>query len=250
MAGNTLNIRGLVKSGIDLITTGYVRAINLNRPTNISIAQIGSFEDGTPEAGRYDIWFKQNIDMPDVFVAGDVFRLTVHDTQAQAQSGSSPIYPAKDLPPVTVAQFDTSVINYELQLLINQLPGLPVIAAEDNPRYTNASSGTIDWIWIIPSDAENDNIHFQLEWSQDPAFPADKTYRYTTNPADDINNPSISAGDRQYFAYESVPGDPWRAFPSTGVTPSEYGKRCRFRRTLSSDGIYYWRVRATDNAQR
>lgn len=250
MAGNTLNIRGLVKSGVNLITTGYVRAVNLNRPANIGVAQIGGFEDGTLEAGRYDIWFKQNIDEPDVFVIGDVFRLTVHSTEADAQTGSSPIYPPKDLLPVTIAQFDASVINYELQLLINQLPGLPVIRAEDNPRYTNVSSGTVDWIWIIPSDAENDNIHFQLEWSLNPAFPPEQTYRYTTNPADDINNPSVSAGDRQYFAYENIPGDSWRAFPSTGVPSSEYGKRCRFRKTLSNDGIYYWRVRATDNAQR
>jgi hypothetical protein len=248
MAGNTLNIRGLAKNGASVIESGYVRAVNTNRPSNVDVAQIGIYEDGATEAGRYDIWFTRQ-GTEDVFAVGDVFQLSVHRSLDEAESGASPIYPPKSLPAITQEQFDSSLVVYELQVAVNALPGVPIIRAEDNPRYTNKSDGVVDWIWVIPSDPEQENIHFQLEWSSDPTFPSVGTYHYTTNPKDDPVNDK-SSSDRQYFAYEVAPGDPWTSFPATGVTKTEYGKKCRFRKSLPSDGIYYWRVRATDTADR
>ena len=248
MSGNTLNIRGLVKSGNVVITDGYVRAINTNKPSNVDVVRIGSFEDGTPEAGRYDVWFKVQSGEPDVFAVGDVFRLSLHNLEADANAGTNPVYPAKNLLPVTQEQFDLSLINYELQAAINSLPELPVIVASDNLQYTNNSDGVVNWTWVIPSDPEQDNVHFQLEWTNDQLFQHGIRH-YTTNPKDDrVNDQSPS--DRQFFSYEQAPGASWISFPSTGVTKNEYGKKCRFRTVLPSDGTYYWRVRATDDVDR
>ena len=92
MSGNTLNISGQVKQGATLITYGYVRIQNLNRPSTIVIVPIGTFEDGTLEAGRYDAWFRSQEGDADIVAVGDIFELKVFSSLSDATNNTSPSF--------------------------------------------------------------------------------------------------------------------------------------------------------------
>ena len=144
--------------------------------------------------------------------------------------------PAQQTPAITIANFNISYLNYELQLTQNTLPNLPVISSEDNARYDN--NRVVYWTWVVPTDPDGDNIHFEIQWGQNSDF-LGTTKTYST----------LNAVDRSAFSYESSPNS-WQSFPSTGITPLNYGKKCRIRVTMTNDSKYYWRVRATDAIDR
>ncbi len=248
MANNVLNISGLVYQGAVLITAGYVRAQNLNIPSMVKVAAIGTYETGDLEAGRYDVWFRSLTEQAFVCNVGDVIELSVYNLQAsitdlQAETVAPSVnvnrlFPPKTLPVLTEAQVNASYVAYNIQGVTNELPGLPIINAAENIQFTNSKN--IEWIWKCPTDSDGDTIHFQLEWSLDPSFPLIAgTNRYDTR----------NSNDAAMFSYESADGI-WKAFPLSGLPNAHYNKRCRFKITLSSDGTYYWRVRATDNVDR
>lgn len=239
MAGNTFNITGHVRQGAVDITTGYVRVQNINKPSIVALVAIGQFEDGTLEAARYDAWFRAQEGNPDVVAIDDVFELKVFGTLGDATNNINPLFAAKQTTPITEAQFNVSYLTYELEVTNNVLPGLPEIRSEDYNRYAN--NRTQYWVWVIPSDSDGDSIHFQLEWSTSSEFPAgSSTHLYDTT----------KTLDRSFFSYETSPGVWNSSFPSSGVPASAYGKKCRFRITTDADGVYYWRVRATDAIDR
>lgn len=237
MAGNTFNISGQVKQGAVLVTSGYVRVTNLNRPSSFSVVPIGTFEDGTLEAGRYDAWLRAQEGEMDVVAIGDVFELKVFNSLNDATSNINPLFAGQQTPAINTSSFNISYLYYDLQLVPNMLPGLPVISSEDNQRYSN--SRVVYWTWTVPSDPDNDTIHFQVEWSQNSNFLSGTTRLYST----------LATLDRSLFSYETSPGT-WSAFPADGISPMYYGKKCRIRIAMSQDSAYYWRIRATDAIDR
>ena len=237
MSGNTLNISGQVKQGATLVTSGYVRIQNLNRPSAIVIVPIGTFEDGTLEAGRYDAWFRAQEEDSDIVAIGDVFELKVFSALSDATNNISSLFNAQQTPVITIANFNISYLNYELQLSRNLLPNLPVISSEDIERYAN--NRVVYWTWITPTDPDGDNIHFQLEWGPNSEFFIGTTKIYNT----------LDSVDRSLFSCEVSP-DNWQSFPFAGITPLNYGKKCRIRIVMTNDSAYYWRIRATDAIDR
>lgn len=237
MSGSVFNISGQVKQGAILVTSGYIRAQNLNRQNVVAIAPIGIFEDGSLEAGRYDAWFRSQEGGIDVVAQGDVFELKVFNTLSDATNNTNALHSAQRTAAVTAEAFNISYMSYELQLVQNLLPAVTVIPSESNLRYTN--SRVVYWTWNVPVDPDGDSIHFQVEWGQDHAFAAGTTRTYST----------LNTVDRSLFSYENSP-DSWLSFPATGITSTNYGKKCRIRITMSGDATYYWRVRATDAIDR
>lgn len=236
MAGNTFNISGQIKQGAALVTSGYVRVQNLNRSNALAIVPIGLFEDGTLEAGRYDAWFRAQIGDADVVAVGDIFEFSVFGTLDDAMNNTGALFAPQQTLPIDNTAFELSYLSHQLQLVENLLPGLPIISSEDNSRYLN--NKVVYWTWTTPIDPDGDNIHFELQWAKNSEFaPVEKTYN------------TLYAVDRSVFSYEITP-DNWLPFPSTGMTPANYGKRCRIRLTMGGNSAYYWRIRATDNIDR
>lgn len=233
MIGNTLNISGLVYQGIALMTSGYVRVTNLNRPSIYTIVPIGNFEDGTLQVGRYDAWFRTQQPNDTVVEENEVFGLSVFSTLNDAVNVVNQISASEQTEPLTYIQINAAYLSHNIQLVANTLPSLPQILAEDNVRYTN--NRTVYWTWVAPGDSDGNPLHFQIAWSQTSDFPPPATMLYDTR----------NSLDRSLVSYQNTHGN-WVDFPIAGLPVTGYGRKCRFRITMNTNGAFYWRVRATD----
>jgi len=237
MQGNTFNVSGLVYRGMVLMTSGYIKVKNINKPEIVTIVPVGSFETGSLEIGRYDAWFRAQQDDNVVVECGDVFEITAFNTFGDAVNDINRLSDSIQTPIVTESDVNLAYIQYNIQILANMLPSLPQILSEDNIRYTN--NRTLYWTWIAPSDVDGDGIHFQIEWSQASSFLPGNTVTYDTT----------SALDRSLVSYQDNYGN-WIDFPASGLPSPVYGNKCKLRITMNTNGYFYWRIRATDRISR
>lgn len=246
MASDVLNISGIVYQGASTVTSGYVRAQNRNNPALVSVVPIGEYETGEVEAGRFDIWFRAIGTETSIATVGDVIELTVYNNGVNLLDIRQQTVPSatlasrlflKLMPPLTPQQINNGYIFYEIQGITNELPQSPIILPENNIQDTNKQ--VIEWIWQSPIDPDKDRLHFQLQWSTSPTFAGVVTMSYDTRDEHPVD----------LFTYERLPGV-WEQFPQSGLLSDHYGKKCRFKIKMARDGVYYWRVRATDGVDR
>lgn len=123
---------------------------------------------------------------------------------------------------------------YVSETAFHLAPGVPTI---DNPSYSGPIPGKRPTFkWTAPRDEENDNLHFEIQITQDSSFSA-------TPSVDAFSSDSIAG-----FAYSSDNGINWQVFPSTGVVSSN-NPEIKASYTVQTDlstGYWYWRVRAKD----
>ena len=88
----------------------------------------------------------------------------------------------------------------------------------------------------IPTDPDNDNLHFQIQFSPDQSFSViSEDYESNVDPG-----------------YWQIWSNGWVAFPAGGVGSELYGEKARIRSTdttLSGDVVYWFRMRAWDGAE-
>ena len=237
MQGNTFNISGLVYRGANLMTNGYIKVRNTNKPEQVTIVPAGSFEDGSLEVGRYDAWFRTQEEQDIVVETGDVFELTVFNTFGDAVNDINKLSDAIQTDGIADGDIGVGYLQFNVQITANMLPSLPQILSDDNVRYTN--NRTLYWTWIAPNDVDGDSLHFQIEWSPTSEFLPANTVAYDTT----------KALDRSLVSWQDNYGN-WVAFPAGGLPNVAYGNRCKLRITMDTSGYFYWRVRATDQINR
>lgn len=256
-------VSGYVYQAGNKLLEGFVRVRNPNTDALV-VARIGYLNDGSTNSpttdGYYDAWWISGGDANAAIVANvnDTLEISVYPLDAVAdvnnpteltlepvQTTKNPVFPSIQTTAITQAEIDSKIMTFDVYAPANVLPDSIVILSEDkelgyNLHYTNNS--TLRWAWVIPSDPENNAIHFKVEWSKDSSFPntPGETGVATTLPTDP---------NRTLFRYESNPGV-FTAFPSNGIA-GRAGWKCIFETSVgsasSADGEYYWRVSATDN---
>lgn len=122
-----------------------------------------------------------------------------------------------------------------LQEMTFYLP--PRLTLIDNPAYSSAITGKRpSFKWTAPTDQENDNLHFDIEVTQDSSF--------ALTPTISASSSSSTTG----FQYSTDNGLTWTDFPSVGVS-SNANPAIKIRYTVQQDlwsGSWYWHVRAKD----
>jgi len=258
-------VSGYVYQAGNKVLNGLVRVRNLNVPDVINVVRLGRLHDGSSNSpttdGYFDAWWVSggSSSAPIVANVGDVMEFIVYPLDAVAdinnpaellvepvQAVKLPLFVAVNSLPIIQSQIDVKIMTFDVYAPGNVLPDSIVILPENkelgyNLQYTNNES--LRWAWSIPSDPENNAVHFKIEWSKDPAFPINEPGTVgtaTTLPTDPT---------RTLFKYEYNP-DVFATFPTDGVV-GRAGWRCLFETSVGSsssrDGEYYWRVRATDN---
>lgn len=88
-------------------------------------------------------------------------------------------------------------------------------------------------VWNIPSDAQNNNLHF-------------KVYYDTSS-----GNTLVANSATSQIGFEYYNGSSWLAYPSGGVTSAMYGRQARYKpqTNLTSAGTRYsWKIIANDGS--
>jgi len=105
-----------------------------------------------------------------------------------------------------------------------------VMESPNNFQLANAPFCVFDT--LIDNGQPGNQIHFQVQISFNGTFTA-------------VVEEGKSWVTPNLFQYEISPGV-WSAFPSTGLTFSDLGKRVRYQSQTVAQGTYFWRMRVED----